>query len=188
MKRITVSIGAALLLGIVASSAATQDPSHQRTTEQSVIRKATVQDIDYQDRTVTLKNQDGKIFTVRVGDEAKNFNNIKKGDHVTARYTELLAVAVRKSNEPLTTSRQETMTRAQPGEKPSGTQLRTTQVTAKVENIDRGKREVTLRGPEGLKKVKVGKDVEGFNRLNVGDQVVATYTEEFTLTVTSPKG
>ena len=192
MKRITVSIGVALLLGMVASSAvAAQEPKtkNQRTTERSVIRKATVQDIDYQERTVTLKGEKGDIFTVRVGDEAKNFNNIKKGDHVTARYTELLAVAVRKSNEPPSTSREETSTRAQPGEKPSGTQLQTTTITAKVENIDRNKREVSLRGPEGnLKTFKIGKDVEAFDRLNVGDQVVATYTEGFTLTVTSPKG
>jgi len=192
MKRITVSIGVALLLGMAASSAvAAQEPNpkNARTTERTVIRKATVQDIDYQERTVTLKGENGHIFTLRVGDDAKNFNNVKKGDHVTARYTELLAIAVRKSDEPPSASRQESMTRAEPGQKPSGTEIQTTTITAKVEHIDRNKREVSLRGPEGnLRTLKIGKDVEAFDRLNVGDQVVATYTEEFTITVTPPKG
>jgi len=179
-----------MLLGMAASLYAAQEatPQHQRATEQSVVKKATVQDIDYQNRTVTLKDQHGRIFTVAVGDNARNFHNVKKGDHVTARYTELLAVAVRKSNEPPGTSTQETTTRSQPGEKPSGTQITTTQITAKVEKIDRDKRDVTLRGPEGVRKVKVGKDVKAFDTLQIGDQVVVTFTEEFTLTVTAPKG
>jgi len=112
----------------------------------------------------------------------------KKGDQVTAQYTESLALAIRKSSEPPSTSQQESLTRAKPGEKPGGKQILTTEITATVEKIDQDKREVTLRGPEGnVRKLKVSKDVKGFDTLKQGDQIVATYTEEFTIAVRSPK-
>jgi hypothetical protein len=190
MKLITASIGAALLLGIIARSGIAQEtsPQRQRAVQESIIRKATVQDIDHKNRTVTLKGEQGNVFTVKVGEEVKNFDQIKKGDQVTAQYTESLALGIRKSSEPPSASQQETLTRAQPGEKPAGTQVRTTEISATVENIDRDKREVTLRGPEGnTRKLKVGKDVQGFDNLKEGDQVVATYTEEFTIAVRSPQ-
>lgn len=184
MNWMTTGIGATLLFGIIATQAIAQE----RSMEESATRKATVQDIDYKDRTVTLKGESGNVFTVKVGDEVKNFDQIKKGDHVTARYTELMAVGIRKPNEPPSAKEQESMTTAQPGEKPAATKIRTTQVSATVENIDRDNREVTLKGPEGnIKKVKVGQDVKGFDKLKEGDQVVATYTEEFTIAVTSPQ-
>jgi hypothetical protein len=156
--------------------------------QESVVKKATVQDVDYQNRTVTLKGEGGNVFTVQVGEEAKNFDQIKKGDLVTARYTQSLAVGIRKSNEPPSAKEKEMVASAQPGEKPAGTKIRATQISATIENIDRDEREVTLRGPEGkTKKLKVGKDVEQFDNLKEGDQVVATYTEQFSIAVTQPQ-
>ena len=137
---------------------------------------------------MTLQGEKGNIVTLQIGDEVKNFDQIKKGDHVTAQYKELLAVAVRKSNEPPSATEQETFSSAQPGEKPGGMAIRTTPISAEVEKIDRNKREVMLRGPEGnTKKLKIGKNVEGFDKLTEGDRVVATYTEEFTIAVTPPE-
>lgn len=193
MKYGLSTLGACLLLQTVPLPATAQDPvqpartpSGFQTTE-SATATATVQGIDHKNRTVTLKGESGKIFTVEVGEEARNFNQIKKGDLVTFHYQESLALAVRKSDEPPSVSEQKALMRAQPGQMPGGAALRTTQATATVENINRNNREVTLRLPEGkTKTLKVGKDVKGFDRLQAGDQVVATYTEAISIDVTRP--
>jgi Cu/Ag efflux protein CusF len=180
-----------LLLGTAPLPATAQNqdsqtgPSGMQATE-SATATATVQGIDYKNRTVTLKGKGGNVFTVQVGEEARNFNQIKRGDLVTFHYRESLALAIHKSDEPPSAQEQETLMRAQPGQMPGGAAIKTTQVTT-VENINRNNREVTLRLPEGkTKTVKVGKGVGAFDRLQRGDQVVATYTEAIAIDVTRP--
>jgi Cu/Ag efflux protein CusF len=192
MKYILRMMGIGLLLGAVPLPATAQDQDPQqmsagvRNTE-SITRRATVEDIDYKDRTVTLKGEDGRVFTVEVGEEARNFNQIKKGDLVTFHYIESLALGLHKSTEPPSVSEQQTLMRAQPGQKPGGTAIKTTQATATVEKIDRKNREVTLQLPGGkIRTVKVAKDLKAFDSLQAGDQVVATYTEAIAIDVTAP--
>ena len=57
--------------------------------------KAIVEDIDYENRTVDLRGTYGNIISVTVDEKVKNFDNIKKGDVVKARYTEAVAISVR---------------------------------------------------------------------------------------------
>ena len=61
---------------------------------------ATVEGIDYDKRTVDLKGPRGNMVTLKVGPEAKNFKQIKTGDHVTAKYYRATAIYVRKPDEP----------------------------------------------------------------------------------------
>jgi hypothetical protein len=55
---------------------------------------ATVEAIDYKARTVTLKGPEGNTRTLKVGPEAKRFDNVKKGDEVYVSYTETTAISV----------------------------------------------------------------------------------------------
>lgn len=55
---------------------------------------ATVTAIDYKARTVTLKAVDGTETTLKVGPQAKRFNEVKKGDEVTVNMTEATAIKV----------------------------------------------------------------------------------------------
>ncbi len=57
---------------------------------------ATVEAIDYQKRTVTLKGPEGKTRTIKVDPGVKRFNEVKKGDELVLRYTEALAISVQK--------------------------------------------------------------------------------------------
>lgn len=202
MKRLMFTFGIGLFLGAMAASVRAQDQNNQTNqnnqssqpgepvlkTSDSITRKATVQDIDYQNRTVTLKGEAGRTFTVKVGDQVKNFNQIKPGDVVTARYYESTAVAVRRSNEPPTATERQSVFAAAPGERPEGMRVQTRQITATVDKIDRDNREVTLRMPDGsTKTIKVGQGVQGFDRLQEGDQIVATYTEQLAIAVDKPQ-
>ena len=57
---------------------------------------ATVEAIDKATRQVTLKGPDGKTMAVTVGPEVKNFDQIKVGDVVVARYLESLTLELKK--------------------------------------------------------------------------------------------
>ncbi|MGF7213136.1 hypothetical protein GGE65_007772 [Skermanella aerolata] len=55
---------------------------------------ATVLDIDYANRLVTLQGPAGQTRKVKVGPEVENFMSVKQGDQVLVRHTEAMAVAV----------------------------------------------------------------------------------------------
>ena len=74
------------------------------------------------------------------------------------------------------------------GEKPRGAVVKTTQVTATVEDIDYAKREVKLKGPEGnTVKITVGDKVKRLDEVKKGDQIVARYTEALAVSVAKPE-
>lgn len=60
---------------------------------------AVVENIDYKNRTIDLKGPRGNVITVDVDEDVENFKNIKKGDEVTATYTEAVAISVRPADE-----------------------------------------------------------------------------------------
>ena len=60
--------------------------------------------------------------------------------------------------------------------------VQTTNVTATITAIDKAKRDVTLKGPQGnLITVTAGPEVKNFDKLKVGDQVDMKYAEAVTM-------
>jgi len=57
---------------------------------------ATVTNIDYDTRSITLKGPQGNEMTFNASDKVNKFNEIKVGDEVVARVTQALAIAVNK--------------------------------------------------------------------------------------------
>jgi len=58
---------------------------------------ATVEAIDLQQRTVTLRGPQGHAVTLKVGAQVKQFDQVKVGDEVVVRHTEAVAITVQKS-------------------------------------------------------------------------------------------
>jgi hypothetical protein len=155
---------------------------------QGVSITATVEAIDYDKRTVDLKGPKGKVVTLKVGPEAKNFNQVKVGDRVTAKYFESTAIAVRKAGEPPFAEETKAVQRAAPGEKPGAVAVETTEMTARVEAIDYKTRTVTLRGPQQKTvTLKVDKSVKRFNEVKKGDEIVIRHTEALAIDVNPAK-
>jgi hypothetical protein len=149
---------------------------------------ATVEAIDYDKRTVDLKGPKGRVVTLKVGPEAKNFNQVKVGDRVTAKYFESTAIAVRKAGEPPFAEETKAVQRAAPGGQPGGIAIDTTEMTARVEDIDYKARTVTLRGPQQkTATVKVDKSVKRFNEVKKGDEIVIRRTEAIAIDVKPAK-
>jgi hypothetical protein len=57
---------------------------------------AKVEAIDPQKRTVTLRGPRGNVVTLKVGEQAKKFDQMKAGDEVVVRHTEAVAITVQK--------------------------------------------------------------------------------------------
>ena len=57
---------------------------------------ASVEDIDYSQRKVTLRGPRGGVHTVDVSDDVPNLENVKKGDQVIIQETEAVLMAVEK--------------------------------------------------------------------------------------------
>ena len=149
---------------------------------------ATVSAIDYKTRQVTLTGPQGKSVTLTVGPEAKNFDQVKKGDQVTIEKVDSVALLVTPKGEVAPAAGSETYVKvAKPGEHPHGVMVQTVQITATVEAIDYKARTVTLKGPEGnVRTLKVGPDAKRFDQVKKGDQVTVNVTEATAISVTKP--
>jgi hypothetical protein len=157
------------------------------TKERVVTVNATVEAIDLDTRVVRLKGPQGNVFDLKVGEEAKNLPQVKVGDLVEAKYYESIAVEVKKPGEPGGMTVSGALATAKPGEKPAGMVANQVTVTTTLEAIDRDKKHVTLKGPEGNSvRVKV-KDPKNLKNVKVGDQVVITYTEALAIAVEKAK-
>ena len=144
---------------------------------------ASVEAIDSAARTVTLKGPRGKVVTLAVGPEVKNFAQVKVGDMVVVRYAEALSLELKKRGKELRQrSEREGSATAQPGERPGGAAGRQITVIADVTAVDRKKRVVTLRGPKQTVDLKL-RDPEQIKLVKVGDQVEATYQEAIAISV-----
>jgi Cu/Ag efflux protein CusF len=145
---------------------------------------ATVQDIDPATRTVLLKSPNGTIAEVEVSDEARNFDQLKVGDVVTAVYRESLTLSLKKEGNGIT-SVEETpsMERAPVGEKPGGTVGREVKIVANVVAVHPKNRIVSLKGPKGNTVDLKVEDPALLANIKKGDQVEAVYTEALAISV-----
>jgi len=157
--------------------------------EQSVVTiAARVVKVNQKNRVVTLRDADGKVFDINVGEQVKNLPQVKKGDDVVATYYESIAITVRKPGEATPgVETADTVGRAKPGEKPGGLAASQTTVTATVVGISKKKGTVTLKGPRGKVVTVTPRDPKRLDEVKVGDLVEAVYTEALAISVEKPE-
>ena len=153
-----------------------------------VVITATVEAVDKDKRTVTLKGPKGRTVMLKVGPDAKNFDQIKVGDKVKGKFLDAVALFVRKSGAPPDAAEMQAVSVAPRGQKPMAMAVDTVEITAKVEKIDYKKRLVTLKGPDGqMKTIKVDTRVKKLGEVKVGDEIVLRHTEAIALEVVKGK-
>lgn len=147
---------------------------------------ARVTAIDKANRKATLLGPDGKTFTVKVGPEAVNFDQVSVGDSVNVTVTEELVVYLNEEDEAPAEGSAAFVALTPKGARPGGLVAGTTQVTGTVTAIDPAKHTATLRFPDGSTKTfPVRADVDLSNR-KVGEQVVFRITEMIAIRVEKP--
>ncbi|MGE8367074.1 hypothetical protein [Cupriavidus sp.] len=144
---------------------------------------ATVMKIDAASRTVTLKGPKGRVFDLAVGDEVRNFDQVKVGDKVVAEYKQALTLELKKGGNGITErTEREAGDRAAAGAKPGAAAGRQVTVVANVVAVDMKKQHVTLQGPKGKVNLNV-QDPDQLKNIKKGDQVQAVYTEAVAIAV-----
>lgn len=148
---------------------------------------ARVEAIDAAGRQLTLKGPKGNVQTVTAGPDVRNFDQIKVGDMVVARYIESLTLTLKKDGKELV-SRVDSAdsARTKAGEKPGGIVGRQVEVTANVIAVDASTQTLTLQGPNQTVQLKVP-DPAQFKLVKVGDQIQGTYTEAVALSIETAK-
>ena len=145
--------------------------------------------VDAAQRTVTLQTASGKTRTIEVGDKVRNFDQIKVGDHVHAKYTRAVALELKKgaADMPAPTEEHAITPAPAPGAKPGGTVARKVTATAEVVTVDPAKKMVTLRGPQGNEVDVEAEDPSQLQNIKKGDHVQVTYVEALAIAVTEAK-
>lgn len=146
---------------------------------------ATVEDIDYATRHVTLKGPNGDVsFTA--GDAVQNLDKIHKGDTVVAEYyVGLLAEARTPTAEEKANPKQEMVGggKTMASGKPAGAVGREVKVVTTVEAIDKAHNKITFKGPQGRTETIVAQDPKNLDKVKVGDTVIFTYTEALAISI-----
>ena len=186
-----VAIAAAMLLCLPAVSYAqpdvktdlTRTPGQTTATGTAKVN-ATITAIDKATRKVTLKTQAGKVVDMTVGDEARNFDQLRVGDKVNVEYSEALTVSLKKGSGAATMQERDITERSEPGAKPGGRIGREVTVVAQVVNVNKEKQIVTVKGPRGHTVDLLVEDPEQMKDVKKGDRVQAVYTEAVAVSVT----
>ena len=115
----------------------------------------------------------------------QNLPQVQKGDVVTVAYYESWALRL---NEPATGT-STAVTRAAPGQMPSGSVVRRSNIRATVEAMDPSKPSVTFRGRENrLVEVDVSDDPAILSKLKIGETYDVSYTESLAVAVSKAPG
>jgi len=144
---------------------------------------AKIVSIDAATRSVSLKASNGKTVALVIGEEARNFDQLKVGDAVTVEYKEALTLSLKKGSGPLSIHEREISDRSAPGAKPGGTVGREVKAIADVVAVNPAANTVTLKGPRGNTVDLVVQDPEQLKNVKKGDRVEATYTEAMAVSV-----
>ncbi len=143
---------------------------------------ATVTAIDIPGRIITLKGAKGNSVTFHVGPAAKNFDQIKVGDVVVAKYYQSVALKVTKPGVAAADSVSGAVA-APVGQMPAGAVVQSDTIKAKVTAIGKHKDWVTLLGPEGNSVTIQVKNPKNLDGVKIGDDVEATYTQALAVAV-----
>jgi hypothetical protein len=149
-----------------------------------VVLTADVVGIDRNDRVLKLRGPNGRVVSLEVSEEARNFDQIEIGDKVRVEYHESVALYLGKHGQKPGVAAGMVAVRAAKGEKPAVAMVEAIDVSAKITAIDRANRSIMLELPDGsVSKTHVDQSIKAFDTLKVGDVIHARITEAIAISV-----
>ena len=155
--------------------------------EKYSIMEGVVTKIDAANRTATLKNDQGETQFV-AGPGVKNFKQIKVGDQLNVSFEIGVAVELLNSKGNIRSEKQTTtVTTAPAGDKPAGTISNSTTVITDVMEIDKAKRNISVKGMDVEIHVIHVKNKKLFSQIALHDQIKVVYFDQMKAVVTAAK-
>ncbi len=189
MKRILMIMVAAMI-ALSACSTTSDTASSDKPAgivSNSYVVKATVQSINYKTRLATFKTENGLVISQKIAPDVKKIEAIKKGDTISVRYIESLAIEVRKPGEAKQVAGSSDYSYVdvnEAGKKPYKIKVNVKEVKAVVTAINYNKRTITLKGPDGNSvSFTVSEAAKRFKNIKKNDEVIVTYTESVVYTL-----
>jgi len=143
--------------------------------------------VNSKSRTITFKNKDG-VSKFVAGSDIKNFDQIKKGDHLSMTYELGVAIDLIKTKSDGVRSKVETTTMSHTiGDKPSERLTNKTTIIADIVAVDRENKLVSVKGPSGKVTTVSVTNPALLNDVNVGEQVKVVYTDAMVASITQSK-
>jgi len=143
--------------------------------------------VNSKSRTITFKNKDG-VSKFVAGPDIKNFDQIKKGDHLSMTYELGVAIDLIKTKSDGVRSKVETTTMSHTiGDKPSERLTNKTTIIADIVAVDRENKLVSVKGPSGKVTTVSVTNPALLNDVNVGEQVKVVYTDAMVASITQSK-
>jgi hypothetical protein len=158
----------------------TEPATVERTSEVT----ATVAAIDVPGRLVTLRGQEGNLFTVEATEAVRNLPQVEVGDRVVVSYYEAIAAQIATPGQEASAS--VTATRTPAGARPGGVLAQEVTETVRITDLDPATHTVSFTDPEGLAQTIAVQDPkmrDFLKTLKVGDEVAVTYTEALAISV-----
>jgi hypothetical protein len=151
---------------------------------QTVTATAQVEAINHETREVTLRLENGDLFTSQVSDEARNISQVSVGDVVYAHYTESISIRVVESDgaEPEAYV-EEDLARTAEGRMPGVAAMESAVTTAIVEEINLDDNTFKLRESDGEVRQYTARNPSNLRIAEIGDKVITTVTTSVVITV-----
>lgn len=194
MRNSSGLIAGALVAALVVAGCASSEPKPPKpmqTIEDTIEASATVTKVDVLNRLLSIRTDDGRETTVKVGPEVQNLVMVNPGDRIVLRYRE--AIGARISTTPAS-GQQVTVDidaeRARLGQRPAATASQTTNVPVTINSVNTATNTVTFHGSDGLVRsltVQTPQGQEFIKQLKAGDSVVVSFTEAVALSVEPAK-
>ena len=135
--------------------------------------------MDLKSRLLSIKNEDGKIFTIHAGPDVRNLAQIGPGSVVKVEYHEALALSLDKARSGGINMRADAISagRTAVGALPGAMIEDSVQMLGTILAIDKTKRTVLIQGAIHHVRLQIPANMD-LKDLKVGDQVVAHYVQE----------
>ena len=152
-----------------------------------VVITAEVLAIDKANRVLTLLGPEENVVDIEVGEEARNFDQIKVGDQLSVKYYESVAIYIGAVGTQPKVDAGLVAVRADEGEMPGASAVGAVDMSASIIGIDKKKRTLTLKLPDGsVRTTDVDEAVQVFDTLRVGDTIHARVTKAIAISVETP--
>jgi hypothetical protein len=194
MRHVIAALLTAMGVAAWAGSAALAAPQPAPKGAEVFVRaelRATVESVDMTARQVLLRDEAGKLETVKIGPEARNLGQVMPGDHVTvALNLGVLAQLAPSDGTGPVVARAEFAGRTPPGAKPGGGVGDALRVRVLFHSYDPTTKIVTFTLPSGTTAARelLTPEMQTFaSGLRSGDKVDVTFVRVVGIAVTSAK-
>lgn len=152
-------------------------------------RTAIVETVNAAERSILLRGEEGRLATVRVGPEVRNFAQIRPGDRVVLSVTDAIAASLARPDGRAPVGAAEAVTRAPAGARPGVAHTDAVRMRVRIEGVDLGRNSVAFVQPDGVRRevrVQDPRMRQFIRTLSPGDQVDVVFLETVALRVLPP--